>query len=460
MLFPDFPRRMHRFRWRGKLRFVPIIVLLLASLSAAGAVRAEDADSQQGETADRLETHDEDKGADELSLSDVPDSGRDAEASASDSPSVQNSPDLDGPVQSDQEQNDTERTTTHVTVDASTPAPSSRSQNDSSDERANDRTEVKRSGPGDTGGEETRHELSGDARNLDSPERPGRIVSPVPDDEPVDLVGSLATPQEREKPEPDSAVSPAEDSERLSSTAPPRPAPREGRFEQAGRGVSRDAMLAALEVAAEAGEPSALWQLGQMYEQGNGVQKDPVRAFGYFSRIANDNANVPPHSVEADIVARSFIKVGDYLRAGLPDAGIAANERQARALLIHAASYFGDADAQYRVGLLYLDDEKGNGDLLLSLRWLSLAARKNHAGAQAVLGDILFNGRTVHSQTLPPQPVEGLMWLTLAFENSRGANDDPWIAELLTRAMSVATPDQRLMAQNAASAVRGQLGSR
>ncbi len=55
----------------------------------------------------------------------------------------------------------------------------------------------------------------------------------------------------------------------------------------AGGGVSGDAYLSALEDAADAGQPLALWQLGTMYENGEGVDKDPARAFGYFAQIAN-----------------------------------------------------------------------------------------------------------------------------------------------------------------------------
>ena len=225
----------------------------------------------------------------------------------------------------------------------------------------------------------------------------------------------------------------------------------------AGGGISSDDMMVGLEGAAEAGQPMALWQLGEMYENGIGVEQDSVRAFNYFSQIANEHADAPPHSVEADIVARSFIKIGDYYKVGLPSAGIAADQSQAQALLFHAATYFGDADAQYRVGLLYLSEEENQQNPVLSTRWLSLAAHKGHVPAQAVLGDLMYNGHDSGPVTLSPQPIEGLMWLTLAYEGTFGSEDATWIGELLTRAMSVATPDQRIAAHNAANAVRGKL---
>lgn len=219
-------------------------------------------------------------------------------------------------------------------------------------------------------------------------------------------------------------------------------------------GVSSTDMLSALEGAAAAGQPLALWRLGIMYESGTGVEQDRAKAFSYFSRIADQNADTAPRGLEADIVAQSFVKMGDYYRVGLPDAGIAADAEQSRALLLHAASYFGDADAQYRVGMLFLDETSEDANPLQGARWLSLAARKGHLSAQAVLGDMLFNGTGV-----PAQPVEGLMWLTIAHESTLGTEHEVWVNELLTRAMSIATPEQRTAAIDAAHVVSGQLAS-
>jgi TPR repeat protein len=222
----------------------------------------------------------------------------------------------------------------------------------------------------------------------------------------------------------------------------------------AGGGVSRDDLLGALEDAADAGQPMAMWQLGTMYENGEGVEKDQAKAFGYFSQIANQHADAAPKGIEADIVAQSFVKVGEYYRDGLPDAGIQADANRSHALLLHAASYFGDADAQYRVGELYLEEGGLGINPLQSARWFSLVARKGHALAQAKLGDLLFNG----IEGLEPQPVEGLMWLTLAHKRVAGTADADWVDELLNRAMSVATADQRSDAVKMADTLGTQFG--
>jgi TPR repeat protein len=213
------------------------------------------------------------------------------------------------------------------------------------------------------------------------------------------------------------------------------------RLDGAGGGVSSDAALLALEDAAAAGQPMALWQLGLMYENGEGVEKDPVKAFGYFSQIANDHADAAPRGVEADIVAQSFVKMGEYYAVGLPEAGVPKDQAQSSRLILHAASYFGDADAQYRVGLSFLGADNADANPLQSARWLSLAARKGHAGAQARLGKILFNGEGIE-----PNPVEGLMWLTVAARRAANTPDAEWIQQMLNDAMSVATSEQRKQA--------------
>jgi uncharacterized protein len=214
----------------------------------------------------------------------------------------------------------------------------------------------------------------------------------------------------------------------------------------AGAGVSGDDLILALEDAAAAGQPMALWQLGTMYENGEGVPQDPVKAFGYFSQIANEHADAAPRSLEADIVAQSFVKVGEYYRDGLPGAGIDIDPQRSHALMMHAATYFGDAEAQYQVGLLYLREDGLGLNPLQSARWLSLAARKGHVAAQATLGDMLFNG----TDGLQRQPIEGLMWLEIARSLSAGTVDQAWIADMANAAMSLAPSEQRSAALQAA----------
>ncbi|WEK06343.1 MAG: tetratricopeptide repeat protein [Candidatus Devosia phytovorans] len=220
----------------------------------------------------------------------------------------------------------------------------------------------------------------------------------------------------------------------------------------AGGGVSGDDLLAALEDAADAGQPMAMWQLGTMYENGEGVTRDPAKAFGYFAQIANQHADAAPKGVEADIVAQSFVKVGEYYREGVPDAGIPVDMERSKALLLHAATYFGDADAQYRVGLLYMSADGLGVNPLQSARWFSLAARKGNCPAQAQLGDLLFNGVA----GVEPQPVEGLMWLIVSHNRCAATADASWIDEKLNKAIAMAKPEQTTEAYSLADTITPQ----
>lgn len=206
--------------------------------------------------------------------------------------------------------------------------------------------------------------------------------------------------------------------------------------------VSDDTYLSALEDDAAAGRPLALWQLGTMYENGEGVEKDPVKAFGYFAQIANQHADTAPRGLEADIVANSFIKLGDYFREGVPEAGVSQNPTEYHRMLMHAATYFGDAEAQYRIGMLYQQKDGLGISPVLSARWLQSAAHKGHCMAQAQLGSLLFNGM----DNYPPRKAEGLMWLNQAHATCLGAPEQKSADDLVNAAMSLATPEDRAAA--------------
>ena len=106
----------------------------------------------------------------------------------------------------------------------------------------------------------------------------------------------------------------------------------------------------------------------------------------------------------------------------------------------YAASYFGNADAQYDLARLYLKTPDASEDKFrYGARWLGLAAHKGQHQAQALLGQMLFNG-----DQLPPQRARGLMWLTLARDSATA--DETWIKESYDRAIAKASEDDRAMA--------------
>jgi uncharacterized protein len=198
--------------------------------------------------------------------------------------------------------------------------------------------------------------------------------------------------------------------------------------------------LTSLQYAAEGGHPIAQWKLGKMYASGDGVTQDDLRAFEYFSRIANAHAEDSPSAPQAAIVANAFVALGRYYLNGIPNSKIKSDPERAREMFSYAASYFGNADAQYDLARLYL---KGVGtspdDFRYGARWLGLAAQKGQHQAQALLGQMLFNG-----EQLPRQAARGLMWLTLARDSA--TPDETWIKESYNKAISKASDDDRAMA--------------
>jgi uncharacterized protein len=201
-----------------------------------------------------------------------------------------------------------------------------------------------------------------------------------------------------------------------------------------------DSSLTSLQYAAEGGHPVAQWKLGKMYADGDGVTQDDVRAFEYFSRIANAHAEDNPSSPQAAIVANAFVALGRYYLDGIPNSKITPDAERAREMFSYAASYFGNADAQYDLARLYLKGVGGSrDDFRYGARWLGLAAQKGQHQAQALLGQMLFNG-----DQLPPQRARGLMWLTLARDSA--TPEEAWIKDSYNQAIARASDDDRAMA--------------
>jgi uncharacterized protein len=195
--------------------------------------------------------------------------------------------------------------------------------------------------------------------------------------------------------------------------------------------------LTALQYAADQGQPAAQWKLGRMYADGDGVPQDQMRAFNYFSQIANTHPDENPGTPQARFVANAFVSLGHYYLTGIPNSKIKANTARARELYTYAATYFGDADAQYELGRLYLDSSPS--DAHEAARWFQLAANKGQCRAEAALGEILFQG-----QHVPRQAARGLMWLTLSKDCA--GPDETWVKPLYDNAFRRASDDERAMA--------------
>ena len=158
------------------------------------------------------------------------------------------------------------------------------------------------------------------------------------------------------------------------------------------KGGQKQKALVSLEYAAEQGMVAAQWKLGRMYAEGDGVDQSDLRAFEYFSRIADGHADDNPVGPEARYVANAFVSLGHYYREGIADTEVSADLPARAAHVAYAASYFGDPDAQYHLARLMLDNGPFR-DPRQAARWLHAAANKGQHQAQAVLGAHAVQGR-------------------------------------------------------------------
>ena len=199
-----------------------------------------------------------------------------------------------------------------------------------------------------------------------------------------------------------------------------------------------DASVAALTYAAEGGQDLARWKLGQMYADGQGVQRDDLKAYHYFNELVEDYDEDQPDRRNLSAVSNAFVAVGVYCLNGIPNSDVQPDPQRAHELFQYAATIFGDPNAQYNLAHMYMVGAGGVvKDNVAAVRWLAVAAQKGHAPSQALLGHMLFTG-----DGAPRQRARGLMWLEFA----KDAAPDPkeaWIHELYQGDFELAGSDER-----------------
>lgn len=194
----------------------------------------------------------------------------------------------------------------------------------------------------------------------------------------------------------------------------------------------------ALEFAAGQGHVLALWKLGRMHSVGDGVPHDHLKAFEYFSKLADEYADETPGTANAKVVSSAFTQLGIYMRDGIKGTYVSANAPRAAELFQYAASYYGDADAQFQLSRLFLEGRGVAKDPRQAARWLNLSAEKSHVESQALLGQLMIAG----VGGMPRQVARGLMWLTLAKDGADPVHHAD-IIEAHRKAFEAASPEDR-----------------
>ena len=227
---------------------------------------------------------------------------------------------------------------------------------------------------------------------------------------------------------------------RLPSLPPPRPIAKGRARSSPDRTATA---LPALEYAAKRGVLGAQVKLARAYASGRDVPKDDAKAFSYFQQIADQQADISPSSPIAKYAAEAFVALGQYYLDGIPDMALQPNPSYAAHLFRHAASYFGDAEAQYRLARLYMNGDGVEKNVGLAVNWLATAAKKQHAASQATLGEILWRGQDVRQRR-----ARGLALIMLAHENAVASGKEPqWIGALYREAFGKSDKATRKNAQ-------------
>jgi TPR repeat protein len=199
-----------------------------------------------------------------------------------------------------------------------------------------------------------------------------------------------------------------------------------------------DASIAALTYAAEGGQSLARWKLGEMYADGQVVQRDDVKAYHYFNQLVEDYDEDERDRRNLGAVSNAFVAVGVYCLNGIPNSDVQADPQRAHELFQYAATTFGNPNAQYNLAHMYMVGSGGLAkDDITAARWLAIAANHGHSPSQAMLGHMLFMGDGV-----PVQRGQGLMWLTFAKDSARDPSE-AWIRDLYQRDFDSASDHDR-----------------
>ena len=139
--------------------------------------------------------------------------------------------------------------------------------------------------------------------------------------------------------------------------------------------------------------------------------------------------DIEPGSPDESYVSDALVAMGRYLKKGIPDSPVRPDPVAAQEYFMRAAATYRNPNAQFEMGKIFL---LGDGGVKASVRqagrWLQLAAEKGHAGAQATLGNLLFESGKV---------VRGLAMMTAALERANPI-DRAWIQTMQEEAFAVA----------------------
>jgi len=172
-----------------------------------------------------------------------------------------------------------------------------------------------------------------------------------------------------------------------------------------GSGMAKDPLKASklLLKAADENYSKAQFQLGVMYKDGIGFAKDYQKARQWFQKAA-DNGNSDAKLAILKITSDGENQNDDNNRVTKPSNSVSnstltsqlLNKKSTPISTFLADAKKGDNNAQYEVGLRYLEGNDGyEHSISQGIKWLKEAAKNNNMDASAKLGMLYYHGKEV-----------------------------------------------------------------
>ena len=146
--------------------------------------------------------------------------------------------------------------------------------------------------------------------------------------------------------------------------------------------------------AAAAGQVQSQYELGRIYRDGRGVEKDALLAAAWLTKAAEQDSDAAAYAL------------GVLLLTG--GEGLAKDVPSALSWLRHSAED-GNQYAQYRLGKLLLQGEEVPREIEEAVRWLTASAERGNQYAQYALGKLYLMGKEV-----PRDRKAAFRWFTLS----------------------------------------------
>jgi uncharacterized protein len=183
--------------------------------------------------------------------------------------------------------------------------------------------------------------------------------------------------------------------------------------------------IPALEYAAGADESMANYYLARIYADSTSSHTDHAKSYMLMQKVVDELADVDPdNDTRAPYVGASLTTLARYIRAGLPDIGLAPDLDRAVEYLQNASVIFDNEDAQFELAKLQLKGEGVETNVSKAKHWFSVLTQKGHAGAQAFLADLLWHGKH-----MDPDKPRAMALISIA-RNNAPAQEALWIEDI------------------------------